>query len=472
MKYFLILLAVLFGVAAPANARMAAIHAFAAEAWEESGAPGAAYAVIDGNATQSAALGITQSGGDIPVSPKTPFRIGSITKSFTAIAIMQLVEAGKVDLDAPASLYLEIKSETSAQPITLRQLLSHTSGFSTVQGNALHDASGTQPATLAALAARLFAQGPAYPPGTRWEYSNANYQLLGAVIEAVSGTAYETYIKDRIFTPLGLPSGQFAYEAAQLGAAIGHRPWFGGHRPFDDHGDSRLNAPAGGILLSATDLATYLAVMMNGEDDIVSAATKTRMLAPASDIASFYGLGWFLDAEAGTVFHGGLVPGSEALATMMPDAQKAVVVLVNTNGGIGFGESTALRNGTTAMALDLPYAGEGTRWVQKLTYLSVMLLPLFYLGAMVFAWIKRRALRAKRTSLAGMFSVWFPLLMMTILAFVLLWLVPQMFGGSIGTILLYQPDFGAAMTIGAILGLGWACFRIFLAYSRNRSIAL
>lgn len=254
MRHILILLAFIPCLPAPANARTAAIHAFAAEAWEESSAPGAAYAVIDGDAVQTEGFGVTQAGGELAVSPDKPLRIGSVTKSFTALAIMQLAETGALTIDDPVSDHLPEMRNSAAGSITLRQLLSHTSGFSTVQGNALHDQSGELPPTLAALAASLGEQGTAYPPGTRWEYSNANYQILGAVVEAVSGSGYEDYVRNRIFAPLGLSSGTFAYTETPNGAAIGHRPWFGGHRAFDDHGDSRLNASAGGILMSAREI--------------------------------------------------------------------------------------------------------------------------------------------------------------------------------------------------------------------------
>jgi CubicO group peptidase (beta-lactamase class C family) len=468
LRQFLFFLVILAGLCAPANARTATIHAFAAESWEESGAPGAAYAVIDGDANKAEGFGVTQAGGELAVSPETPFRIGSITKSFTALAIMQLAETGALTIDDTVSDHLPEMRNSPAGSITLRQLLSHTSGFSTVQGNALHDQSGELPPTLAALAASLGEQGTAYPPGTRWEYSNANYQILGAVIEAVSGSGYEDYVRNRIFAPLGLSSGTFAYTETPKGAAIGHRPWFGGHRAFDDHGDSRLNASAGGILMSARDLATYLAVMMNGQSDVLSAEGKARMLQPASEAAPFYGLGWFLDSATGSAFHGGLVPGSEALATMIPAQRKGVVVLVNTNGGIGFGESVDLREGVTAFALGREYSGSGSRWGPKTAYLSVMLLPPFFVLAIIWGWMRRREILAKRTNTAGLFSLWFPLAAMLALAFVLIAVIPQMFGGSIATILLYQPDFGAGMVAAAILAPVWALFRLVLAYLPSR----
>lgn len=204
--------------------------------------------------------------------------------------------------------------------------------------------------------------------------------------------------------------------------------------------------------------------MMNGQSDVLSAEGKVQMLQPASETASFYGLGWFLDTATGSAFHGGLVPGSEALATMIPAQSKGVVVLVNTNGGIGFGESVDLRDGVTAFALGREYSGSGSRWGPKTAYLSVMLLPPFFVLAIIWGWMRRRELRAKRANTSGQFSLWFPLVAMLALAFILIAVIPQMFGGSIATILLYQPDFGAGMVAAAVLAPVWAVFRLALAY--------
>jgi hypothetical protein len=97
-----------------------------------------------------------------------------------------------------------------------------------------------------------------------------------------------------------------------------------------------------------------------------------------------------------------------------------------------------------------------------------MLLPPFFVLAIIWGWMRRREILAKRTNTAGLFSLWFPLAAMLALAFVLIAVIPQMFGGSIATILLYQPDFGAGMVAAAILAPVWALFRLVLAYLPSR----
>lgn len=131
------------------------------------------------------------------------------------------------------------------------------------------------------------------------------------------------------------------------------------------------------------------------------------MISPASPASPLYGLGWLIDAGSGTVWHSGSTPGFESLATMAPAENTGAVVPVNGGSGIGFGETTQLRNGITAAALGLDDGGEGSRWPQQALFLGLVLLPVVYLFAMVWAWRHRAAVRAKSTNAFGRFSLWF-----------------------------------------------------------------
>lgn len=343
-----------------------------------SGAPGLAYAVVvDGEITQLGARGVVELGEGREVTPDTPFMAGSISKSFTALAVMQLVEAGAVELDAEVSWYLEAFVGRAAGSITIRQLLSHTSGFSTLQGNTPNPEPGG-----ADDLARAVEHGagivPAYPPGTTWAYSNLNYQILGRVIEVVSGQDYQAYVESNILVPVGMKHSFVADGEIHEEMATGHRPWFGTKQPLAAKGTHRSSAPQGGVIASAGDLALYMQVMLNGEDDVLSASGKAQMMRPASDASPWYGLGWFLDADEGTVWHSGSTPGVETLATIVPEEHTAVVVLVNSGSGMGFGETTKLVNGITARAIGTDYEGEGGRWGQKLTFVGLVPAPFVY----------------------------------------------------------------------------------------------
>jgi hypothetical protein len=246
--------------------------------------------------------------------------------------------------------------------------------------------------------------------------------------------------------------------------ATAHTPWFGTKRALADNTTSIGTAPQGGVIASASDLVRYLRMMMNGQGDILSAEGKAQMMRPASDASPFYGLGWFVDSDNGSIWHTGASPGVETLATMLPADRKGVVVLVNGGSGIGFGETTQLRNGIAARAIGLEYEGEGPRWSQKALFVAMALLPVGYLLSIVWAWRRRDAIRAK-SGASGAFSLWFPLVTTLGAAWVMLGLVPRLFGAPLGTILLFQPDFGLSLIAGAATGVLWAVCRLGVASS-------
>ena len=188
------------------------------------------------------------------------------------------------------------------------------------------------------------------------------------------------------------------------------------------------------------------------------------MMQPAGAASPFYGFGWFVDNSDGTVWHTGTSPGFESTATMIPAQDKAVVVLVNGGSGVGFGETSQLRNGITARALGLDYDGEGSRLQQKALFVGLVLLPVVYLLSMAWGWRHRAAIRAK-TGAFGLFSLWFPLLTTLAAAWVILWLVPTLVGSPLGTITLFQPDLGLAMIATSVTGVLWALFRLAVAYT-------
>ncbi|WP_202388651.1 serine hydrolase domain-containing protein [Pontixanthobacter aquaemixtae] len=460
------MIGLVFAFAVQANVPRGTIESFIDREMPASGTPGLAYAVVQAGADKKAgARGVKRAGGEAAITPDTPFITGSISKSFTALAVMQLVEAGKIDLDAEISQYLAEFSGQPAGTITIRQLLSHTSGFSTYQGNVSHTEGSQGGEVFAQQAAAIATLTPAYAPGTRWEYSNQNYKILGRLIEVVSGQSFIGYITGNILEPVGMRNSFVSDGKDHAEMATGHRPWFGSKRPLARNSTHLATAPQGGIVASASDLALYMQTMMNGEDDILSAEGKAAMMSPASDISPNYGFGWFLDPDDGTVFHSGASPGFETLLTMVPAEQKGAAVLVNAGSGIGFGESIELRNGITARAIGLDYNGEGSRFWQKAMFVGLALLPVLYLVSMVWAWRHRAQLRAK-SGASGLFSLWFPLLTTIGAAVFLLVFVPQIFAASLPTIGLFQPDTGLAIVAAAALGVLWAIFRLGVVYTK------
>ncbi len=470
MRKLLAILALGVGAVLPGGVPTGSIDNFIDSEMPASGVPGLAYATVaDGDVTSAGARGVVRLGGDTEVTPDTAFLTGSISKSFTALSIMQLVEAGKIDLDAEVFHYLGGFSGRPAGAVTVRQLLSHTSGFSTLQGNAsFTDVAGGKD-ELARRVDLLAEVTPDDAPGVKWEYSNANYEILGRVVEVVSGQDFQTYVAENILEPVGMEDSFVADGEVHESMATGHTPWFGSKKPLPDNRMYRGTAPQGGIVASAGDLARYLNMMMNGQDDVLSAAGKSMMMRPAGAASPFYGLGWFVDSANGTVWHSGSSPGYESLATMVPAEKTGVVVLVNGGSGMGFGETAPLRNGITAMALGLDDEGEGSRLTQKALFLSLVLLPIGYLLSMIWAWRHRAAIRGK-SGAVGVFSLWFPLLTTLAAAWVILVLVPSLVGSPLRSLSLFQPDLGLALVATAVTGVMWAVFRLGVAYT-GRSLS-
>ncbi len=258
--------------------------------------PGLALAIVKGSRiVYSKGYGHPDSSGR-PVTPQTPFMIGSITKSFTALAVMQLVEAGKVDLDAPVHHYIPwfcVADPKASDQITVRMLINQTSGLPqgpTAVSWTWPDEAGAIERHVRLLAGVKLADAP----GQSFIYSNANYATLGMIVQAVSGQPYEDYIRQQIFAPLGMQHSYASQEAAmQDGMAMGHRWWFGmpvpANLPFN-----RANLPAGFIISSAEDMGHFLIAQMNGGH-----YQNTSVLSPegialmqAEPPPGTYGLGW------------------------------------------------------------------------------------------------------------------------------------------------------------------------------------
>ncbi len=306
---------------------------------------------------------------------------------------------------------------------------------------------------------------PAGEPGAQWDYSNANYEILGRVVEVVSGQEFQAYVTEHILEPVGMEHSFVADGEVHAAMATGHRPWFGTKQPLRDNTTDRATAPQGGIVASASDLASYLQTMMNGEDDVLSAEGKALMMRPAGDISPYYGFGWKLDPSSGAVWHDGVSPGVETLATMVPVQKQAAVVLVNGGSGFGFAETGHLRAGIADRALgrDGDY---GSGWSRKVLFIGLVALPFIYLLSMVWAWLRRTKVRAKvRSGLPGLFSLWFPLLTTLVAAGVLLGLMPHLFGTPLGTLYLFSPDLVVTLIVTAVTGVLWAAFRLAVAYT-------
>lgn len=310
---------------------------------DESGVSGGAVALVSDGRMD--ARGVGGAGDERATTADTPFVIGSATKSFTALAVMQLVEAGRIDLEASVLDYvpeLEVADQRVGD-ITVRDLLQQTSGLDDLSGGPLlaSAADGTPSAAVAELGdARL-----ASTPGEAWRYANVNYVLAGLVVERASGLGFGDYVQREIFTPLGMDNSSAVSVAADTGdVADGHRFWFGvtvGTEPL--RRDATL--AAGYLVSTAADLGRYLSLYLNegrapNGTRIVSADGIRTMLAagPAAVLGSWaqgqdsrYAMGWFVGGPWGedAIFHPGNTPDTTTMLALFPDRDVAVAVVVN-----------------------------------------------------------------------------------------------------------------------------------------------
>lgn len=270
---------------------------------------------------------------DRQVTPQTPFIIGSISKTFTALALMQLVEAGKVDLDAPVQRYLpwfRIADPAASAQITVRSLLNHTSGLPQKADTFLW--TDQDDGVLERTVRYLKTVNLARPIGT-FGYSNANYQIMGLIIQTVSGQSYESYVEQHIFAPLDMRNSFTSEKTAQQhGMAMGYRWWFGFPIPVTMP-FLRSELPAGFLITSAEDMAHYLIAMMNGGQyqgrSILSPQGISFMWAQAPGIP--YGNGWELAHLNGRtlVNQDGATANFQASAFFDPEERVGVFVAAN-----------------------------------------------------------------------------------------------------------------------------------------------
>ena len=309
--------------------------------------PGAALAIVEGaKIVHLRAFGRAGPDGQAPTA-QTPFFIGSLTKSVTAVAILQLVEADKVELDAPVRRYLpwfQVADPQATAQMTVRHLLNQTSGFTQTVGMIPLADFDDQPGAAERQARALATFQPARLPGAAWEYSNVNYNLLGLIVEAASGEAYTDYVQNHIFAPLEMRHSHTARAAAQQdGLAVGHRAWFGWPVAAPDLPAPAGSLPSGQLIASAEDMGHYLiAQLHNGryhDAQLLSPASIAAMQRPAVTAASMgvemgaYGMGWFVQqTDHGTrLWHNGQVPDYFAYMVLLPEQQRGLVLLVNTN---------------------------------------------------------------------------------------------------------------------------------------------
>ncbi|HEY3550881.1 MAG TPA: serine hydrolase domain-containing protein [Gaiellaceae bacterium] len=347
--------------------------------------PSIAAAVLrDGELVWETAVGVADVESGIEATPDTQYRIGSITKTFTATAIMQLRDAGKLDLEDPLDQHVE----GAAHRPTLRRLLSHASGLQReTQDDSWLTLRFAQPDELLQTLARAEL---VLPSGARFHYSNLAYALLGIVVERVSGMPYKDYVRERLFQPVGLTRVSFEPESP---AAKGYlaQPYADG--VWDTIGvETGAWASAGQLWGTVGDICRWGAFLADPDESVLSkkSAEEMRAVQAIDDHErwlSGYGLGLGLrrDGERILAGHGGSMPGF--IAQLFFSAKEQVVAAALTNESqAGLGELGVALVGTTVE--EWPVASETWRIGEPPPEDVVPLLGIWFMEAaqLVFRW--------------------------------------------------------------------------------------
>lgn len=308
------------------------------------GVPGVSLAISHGDQVVEAAYGVLNVDTGVETTTDSLFQIGSISKVWTATAVMRLVDQGKLDLDTPLAEILpdlRLSDPDTTSRITMRHLLSHSSG---IDGDVFDDECGRGDDCLERYVADLAHAECILPIGTLWSYCNAGFSLAGRVLEALTGTTWDAAMRELVFEPLGLRHTVTLPEEALLHrAAVGHLPGPDGQRPANRWVLPRHAGPAGLITTTARDVLTFARMHL---DDGVAAdgqrllsADATRQMQAEQFVlpqpnglqVDSWGLGWWrTDWNGERVFgHSGGTLGQTALLKVLPEHKLAFTILTN-----------------------------------------------------------------------------------------------------------------------------------------------
>ncbi|MGA2903024.1 MAG: serine hydrolase domain-containing protein [Candidatus Korobacteraceae bacterium] len=308
------------------------IDGIAQQVLKATGVPSASIAVVqDGRIAYVQAYGAARLDPQTPATPQMRYSIGSISKQFTAAAVLMLAEEGKLSLDEPVAKY--IPGLTSGNQITIRELLSHTSGYQDFWPQDYVPPLMLQPISAEGIMDRWARKPLDFEPGTKWQYSNTNYVIAGAIVEKVSGQPLLQLLSPRVFTPLGMksvadtnanklpptdPTGYFRYALGPLHPA-----------PKEGRG---WTFAAGELAMTAEDLAKWdISIVNQSVLKPVSYRDMETEVVLKNGVGARYGLGVFVTSMNGhrVLEHGGEVSGFTAENIVMPDDKIAIVVLTN-----------------------------------------------------------------------------------------------------------------------------------------------
>jgi len=290
-----------------------------------------AAVAVNGELRWSSGYGYADIENSVPAKAATVHRLGSISKPLTAVAALQLWEAGRLDLDAPVQKYVPEFPEKQA-PVTARLLLCHQGGIRHYQN--LDEVGSTRHYSALVPTLQIFAKDPLVAePGAKYSYSTYGYNLLGAVVERAAGMRFMDYLQQALLRPAGMTATRDDSTFAVIpNRARGYARTESGELRNCDLADTSNKIPGGGMVSTAADLVRFALAVRNGKllkrdtVDMMFTAQRTRTGQPTP-----YGLGWMIQEldKSKLVLHGGGQQGTSTLFAMLPKEGIAVALLCN-----------------------------------------------------------------------------------------------------------------------------------------------
>ena len=467
----------------PSAPKFAAIEHFVQDEMAAQRIPGLALGIVeDDRITYLRGFGKADDSGR-PVTPKTPFIIGSLAKSFTALAIMQLVEARKVELDAPVQRYLpwfRVADEGASAEITVRDLLNQTSGLSTKTGRSFQGNGDISDAALEKTVRKLSIVALTAPVGQTYQYSTVNYAVLGLIVQTVAGRSYESYVQTEILDPLEM-HGSFTSAAAaeHHGLATGYRYWFGRPRAANLPYNRGL-VPAGYLISNAEDMSHYLVAQLNrgryGSASVLSPEGVDELHRPAvqtPETGTSYGMGWFIGPINGipAIHHQGETFNFHSNAVLVPGSRTGVIVLMNAENSVDLflnGRMGSISEGVTSLieGRDPAPAPSGiATFVVYVLLFGIVVLQLRSIARWVTA---LRHGRVPRGRIGPRIRIALALAMSVVWAVLVLVLVPNQLGLPLLVAAQGLPDLAYILLLSGAVALVWGIVRSIWAYATLR----
>lgn len=447
------------------EADFTAIDAYVQEQMDNLDIPGMALGIIqNGQIAHLRGFGEADSSGRA-VTPQTPFYIGSITKSVTALAVMQLVEERKINLDATVQTYLPwftLADKEASAKITVRHLLNQTTGIAEQDGNRVWSSQ----LGLEEQVRQLDTIKLSHPVGSTYEYCNVNYMIAGLIMEKVSGQSYADYVTENIFEPLDMIHSYASRELALTdGLAQGHIYMFG--RVFSDEGPiPPANLPAGTLAASVEDLSRYAIAHLNEgryqDISIVSPQGMAELHAPAISEGGeqYYAMGWHVGKVDGISYliHAGDAGRNHTTVILMPDRNSGLILLANASGFVQSEQVNDMGRELFYMLTGKPTVAVTLPLSLQLQYWGLLLTPLLQILGIAFVWRKRQHINA----------LGFLLTIIMNLAVVFSLFEFSLSRMPLPSMLVFDPDVGYALVIIAALGIGWSVIFSMMFMMRQR----